>query len=568
MPDYKKVSPLSKMILKQYYKNDSILVPQFLNAYYGVNPLDYQASQSGKFSDASTLTRNDIKEGTAWYTDGTYTYPAIEGSEFHNNILQASEIFSPVDPQVIRDQVKLDYIGGTPHEARTKFWNKNPELVKFINETAVRYNISPNLLLHRLSKEGFVDHHLKRYNNYSTSEQQKQYKINLDDESFYADGFNLFGLDNVGTFLQQNLLDLRDDVNYSTNKAANEHNTPVTFATGKTLKDNIILQAATLEYMQKLMKQRGYPVNQLDMYTSAAYNLGPYHKNLKNNDYVQKNYSIPMYNINTYKSGGGISRKQLIAKNATKFAKGGVAENPEQPSISWMSRQDYLNAKANEEREFAYNHSLNRTESDIPKIPNAMTEQEFNRQQALKIAKLEQELFKAPIERRNTAQWKLDTEKARVYEPYTTGWDCAYTSTGNYSQRGVNRRCSGNLTFASNPQKYGFVPITKEQLRPGDLVQTPDKGHMMTFDSYAEDGTPLYNYSNGNSRIRIKNPYPMYDDGYYYTFVGTPEDQRRWTGEWLKQYMPVETSPLGIPLNKDNQNLPSTITPININNGK
>ena len=69
----------------------------------------------------------------------------------------------------------------------------------------------------------------------------------------------------------------------------------------------------------------------------------------------------------------------------------------------------------------------------------------------------------------------------------------------------------------------------------------------MTFDSYAEDGTPLYNYSNGNNHIRIKNPFPMDKDGWYYTFIGTPEDQWRWTGEWLKQYMPVTTSPLGIP---------------------
>jgi hypothetical protein len=38
--------------------------------------------------------------------------------------------------EVSRDEIlkaikanKLDYIGGTPHEARVKFWNKYPELV-------------------------------------------------------------------------------------------------------------------------------------------------------------------------------------------------------------------------------------------------------------------------------------------------------------------------------------------------------------------------------------------------------------------------------------------------------
>ena len=568
MPDDKKLLPFSSILVKRYYEDDPTLVPLLLSSFYGINPWDFKDSRNFRFSDASTLTRNAMGKDTVWYTDGVYTYPARKGSEFYNSILKASDIFTPVDPKVIRSQANLDYIGGTPHEARTKFWNKNPELVKFINETAVRYNISPNLLLHRLSKEGFVDHHLKQYNNYSTSAEQKQYKVDLNDEFYDKDGYNLMGMDNVGSFLQQNLLDLKDDVNYSMGNTQNEKYTNVTYATGKTLRDNIILQAATLEYIQKLMRKRGYPESQLDMYTNAAYNLGPYHDDLKNANYIQKNYSIPMYNINTYRSGGGISKKQLIAKNATKFAKGGVTENSEKPKMSWMSRADFLKAKANEEREFAHNYSLNRTESDVPLMTNPITEEEFKKRQSLKIAQLEKDLAEAPIERRNTAQYNLNYERNRVYDPYVIGWDCAYTSTGNYSQRGINRRCSGNLTFASNPQKYGFVPITKDQLRPGDLVQTPDKGHMMTFDSYSENGTPLYNYSNGTTRLRFQKSYPMDEDGYYYTFVGTPEDQRRWTGEWLKQYMPVETSPLGIPSNKDNQILPITITPINIENGK
>ena len=188
-------------------------------------------------------------------------------------------------------------------------------------------------------------------------------------------------------------------------------------------------------------------------------------------DYVRQNkisgiseliFQIYLKNIgNNYMKKKLVDKKYLIPK---KFTKGDPVETSETPAF--MSIQDYINAKANEERKFAHNYSLTRTQSDIPIVSNPLTEQEFKRQQTLKIAQLEHELHNTPVERKGLAQWKLDTEKAKVYEPYITGWDCVYTSTGNYSQRGINRRCSGNLTFASNPQKYGFVPITKDQLRP------------------------------------------------------------------------------------------------------
>jgi hypothetical protein len=133
-------------------------------------------------------------------------------------------------------------------------------------------------------------------------------------------------------------LNLRDEVNYITSTAKNEKGTQVTYASGNTLRDNIILQAAALEYLQQLMKKRGYPANQLDIYTNAAYNLGPYHKDLKNPRYIQKNYSIPHYAITIRRLGGTINNKvQLVPK---KFTKGGPVKSSETPVF--ISRADFL----------------------------------------------------------------------------------------------------------------------------------------------------------------------------------------------------------------------------------
>ena len=92
------------------------------------------------------------------------------------------------------------------------------------------------------------------------------------------------------------------------------------------------------------------------------------------------------------------------------------------------------------------------------------------------------------------------------------GNSCIYTATDNYGSRS---RVSGNETFAADPSKYGFKEVSEENMQPGDLVQDWEDGypfHALIFDSYREDGTPLFNYSSGGSdseSYKVKKPYPM-----------------------------------------------------------
>lgn len=322
---------LDQSFMKKLWYSDSEYANKILNDYFKTEVrLSY-------FQNENDIPKYEFRfnENNDLHKDSTGTW--YRGRDLNEKFPQ---IFESLSLDSLRNLIKYDYIGGTTHEARVKFWNKNPEILNFVNETAKKYNISPQLLQHRLSEEGFVDREIRAYNNDASKNEQLK-KITLSKPYDYGDGFVRFGLDNTGYLIENNLLNLRDDVQYYTpfSKGINESGEDIISATGKTLKDNIILQAATLEYLQKLMKERGYPENQLDVYTNAAYKMGAYHKDLKNSSYIQKNYNIPNYEITTYRIGGILNnKKQLIPKNssekklASKHQKGGLIQKFQKPA--------------------------------------------------------------------------------------------------------------------------------------------------------------------------------------------------------------------------------------------
>ena len=120
------------------------------------------------------------------------------------------------------------------------------------------------------------------------------------------------------------------------------------------------------------------------------------------------------------------------------------------------------------------------------------------------------------------------------------GPSCIYTATDNY---GKKYRCAGNKEFYSNSNKYGFTKIPLKDVKPGDIVQD-NQVHSLIFDSYDPDGNMLFNYSDGGeSAWSIRKRVPYFNPGYLqtrpniiaYRFVGTDEDNDRWSREWLEQ---------------------------------
>ena len=223
------------------------------------------------------------------------------------------------------------------------------------------------------------------------------------------------------------------------------------------------------------------------------------------------------------------------------------------------TRQEYLQAKADAIRQQALDYSLSRTDTAIPMVANSVSEEEFeyNRKQELELFRdelrnllLEESPYSPKYDKSKikALEGYIEYLENKKYNPLMPGNSCIYTATDNYSQDGINRRVSGNLTFNDDPSKYGFVSTTKENLLPGDLVQEiiGDDRHMLMFDSYDESGKPLFNYSSSQSYtdddLRKKARYPLGGDEFikYYTFVGTPEDKDRWTKEYFEEYYPID----------------------------
>ena len=238
----------------------------------------------------------------------------------------------------------------------------------------------------------------------------------------------------------------------------------------------------------------------------------------------------------------GVTNLDEIRNHYNRFDDGGEKDN--------ITRQEYLQSKANEIKKQALEYSQSRVSPAVPLFDNPQSKEEFNKIKEERInywtqvvKDIQKKKTKNPIFNEDFAKSNLEAVKKETYCPTVNGASCIYTATDNYSQDGIDRRVSGNLSFESSPNKYGFIPINKELLSPGDLVQSltgTNPTHAMIFDSYNENGEPLYNYSRGGNQdadIVKKGKYPLENNALYYTFVGTPEDQHRWSLEYLDKYI-------------------------------
>ena len=215
------------------------------------------------------------------------------------------------DSAIIANRKNLDYIGGNKQKSRKLFYDKIKQADNIITNIANDYNIDQNLLKHRLAKEGVIDYYINIYNDGLNKYEQK------DIDSYFlstnTNGFHHFGLDDAGTLLKQGKIKLKHDINWWDNYGQNEKGRKVNYATGETTYDNIVLKAATLKYIQdELLKRKNIPKDKINIYTNAAYNLGLYHEDLNNNEWVEKNYAVPKYTENKKQMGGNINKNGLI----------------------------------------------------------------------------------------------------------------------------------------------------------------------------------------------------------------------------------------------------------------
>ena len=123
------------------------------------------------------------------------------------------------------------------------------------------------------------------------------------------------------------------------------------------------------------------------------------------------------------------------------------------------------------------------------------------------------------------------------------GASCIYTATGMYPKE---NQVSGTLTFAKDPDKYGFIPVQNGKF--GDIGLFERHGTVVT--GFNENREPVLSYSRGiaapdptamaydQDNWKPYGPHSLYNLGplTYYRFIGTPEQQREWTNLYNTLY--------------------------------
>ena len=202
---------------------------------------------------------------------------------------------------------KRDYIGGNKRDVGIKVINKVPGLKDEILKLSKTYGISPNVFTNRLINEGWIQDVAYGYNR-ASSKNQKEYRWNIMNDS--VSGFGSLGLDTFGNHHKAGHLNLRRDIKYKDTFNTNEDGTGRVYnsAIFDNMYDALEAKAAMIEYFTKLGKNKGHGGSDLDAWVNAAYNMGEYHKDLNNMDYVRQKYGVKPY----YRYGGQMKKQYRI----------------------------------------------------------------------------------------------------------------------------------------------------------------------------------------------------------------------------------------------------------------
>ena len=192
---------------------------------------------------------------------------------------------------------KRDYFGGSgPADVRLRAVRQIPGLWGKIRERAGEYGVDPNLLLHRLMQEGYIDQVVDRYNYGVPVAEQEDYWDRLWDEENLS-GFDSFGLDNAATLLNEGKFSLHDpNSSWGESENVNEKGRVVHSADPANLASALDIMAAQLGYNQGEVNRLYKPSKgNLGTWTNASYNMGLYNDKLKDSSYVTGKYAYPDY---------------------------------------------------------------------------------------------------------------------------------------------------------------------------------------------------------------------------------------------------------------------------------
>lgn len=199
---------------------------------------------------------------------------------------------------------KRRYIGGSTNEARQKYFDTDKELTDSVKVIAKRYNINPNLLASRMTKEGPIDKAINYYND--TNGKFDRREVHGSD----------WGLDDTGNNLNEGIITLKEPyLNYYDEEFFNEKDRKVNSVYSPNWNFGISATAAELEYRRNEMKKRfpNLSDEQLDAAASAAFNRGIYGAT----KYIKQGRDLNEYSpfINIKKMGGQVKKNIFVELN-------------------------------------------------------------------------------------------------------------------------------------------------------------------------------------------------------------------------------------------------------------
>ena len=157
------------------------------------------------------------------------------------------------------------YIGGSTNEARQKYFDKDTELTNTVKTMAKRYGISPNALASRIAKEGPIDEAIRNYNN-TNGYFQRGDMIGP-----------LWGLDDMGTWINEGTVKLRDGLVVDTDYEFENEKGRTTYSVGSdNYLEGVELTAIVLKHTKDEMRKRFPNASEelLEQYANAAFNNG------------------------------------------------------------------------------------------------------------------------------------------------------------------------------------------------------------------------------------------------------------------------------------------------------
>ena len=207
------------------------------------------------------------KKYKAKYSGRIYN-TAREAAIDNGNYLKAKRLTEQTN------KIPLSYIGGTPNQARAKFWRQEPVMQHAVDSIARRYGIESDVLKYRLNTEGFIDDQIS-YRNYALKRNYinpRGYDILNSDTS---SGIS-FGLDDARDYILSGKVKLINENWEAADDFKNEQGRITHPVNGLTTADNIGITAAHLKYFKNQARKDFPKASDADLnrYSLAYYNRG------------------------------------------------------------------------------------------------------------------------------------------------------------------------------------------------------------------------------------------------------------------------------------------------------